>query len=375
MGYYIGMSYLKFFSLILIITIVFDAFQSITGKKKLCYVISVFAIFFVVMGFRHYAMGSDTASYYVMFWSVSTTSDIVKYAEVSDIESGYLYYNWILSCISDNPRILFVVTAAIVNFALGFFVYRNVSNPGIFCCIFVTLLQFDFFLSAMRQAMAVAVLLFAVDALIRKNRMRFVLLSLFATVFHNAAWIMLLFSPFLWNNNSEKDEKSIWFYVTIAVICIFCLFFFDKVWEILLNIFPKYDYYNDSEMADGEPRLAIYLKILVYALLFLVPKLYKKDKEENRGLYNVGEKLSLLQVVMYVVAVNATALARLAGCFSVFALGHFSNSFKRNTSNEKLRFWLIVLMCTFVYGLIILIYRTPEWQTTYPIMLQIEKFW
>lgn len=373
MRYVIATSYIKFFLLIMVISLFFDAFQDIKGKKKLYYTITVCTVFFVVMGFRYYGMGNDTPSYYMMFKRIGNAKSISNYVKDSSIESGYVYYNYLLSLISDNPRILFVVTAAIVSLALGFFVYRNVSNPGVFFCMMVGLLRFDFLLSAMRQTMATVFLFFAIDALIRKKRVLFILLSLIGTQFHNAAWAMLATLPLLWNNESEQKDGNFFTYVVIFAVVVISSVFFESVWNRLLVFFPKYDYYTGGALTDGEPRLAIFLKIIVYTVIFLVPKLYAHNHAGNRSLYNVGEKMSILHIAMYVIAANATALARLAGVFSFFAIAHFSNSFRNNTSNEKLLLLLLSMLGAFVYGLVVVILKTPEWQTTYPIFLQFES--
>ncbi len=373
MRYPIATSYIKFFLLIMVISLFFDAFQDIKGKKKLFYTITICTVFFAVMGFRYYGMGNDTVNYYIMFLKTANTNDIVRFVKDSGIESGYLYYNYLLSLISDNPRILFVVTAAIVSFALGFFAYRNVNNPGVFFCMTVGLLLFDFLLSAMRQAMATVFLLFAIDALIRKKRVLFLIMCLIGTRFHNATWAMLLVSPLFWNNSNEQKKGNSLTYVIIFAVVVVCSLFFDSVWNRLITIFPKYDYYTGGARTDGEPRLAIFLKTVVYAVIFIVPKLYKHKPAESKEIYNIGEKMSLLIIAMYMIAANATALARLAAVFSFFAVAHFSNTFKNNISNEKLILLLLSLAGAVLYGLVIVISKTPEWQTTYPILLQIES--
>ena len=237
----------------------------------------------------------------------------------------------------------------------------------------VGLLQFDFLLSAMRQAMATVFLFFAIDALIRKKKVLFVIFCLIATRFHNAAWAMLLASPILWNNNNEQKEGNYLTYIIIFAVVVACTLFFDSVWNKLLEIFPKYDYYTDTERTDGEFRLALLLKIVVFIVIFVATKFYKHKPTENRALYNVGEKITLLHIAMYMIATSATALARLASVFSLFAIAHFSNSFKNNISSEKLTLLLLSMLGTFLYGLIIVILKTPEWQTTYPIILQFES--
>ena len=373
MGYYIAMSYIKFFFLIFVISLIFESFYDIKGKKKALYLSVVFGIFFIVMGFRHYGMGNDTANYYAMFLRIARTNSIERYIESSDVESGYVLYNWLLAQISNNPRILFVTTSAIICISLAIFVYRNVSHPGVFCCLFVGLLQFGFFLSAMRQAIAVSILLYAVDALIRKRRLLFVLLCLLAARFHNSAYAMLAMSMLLWNNESKAENGNVITYIVMFVVVVVFSVFFDRVWNGLLSIFPKYDYYTGTELTDGEPRLAIILKVAVYILLFISPKIFKFKYEEKIELYNVGQKMSLIQIAMYMIASNATALGRLAGIFTVFAVAHFSNSFPRRMNRENIIFLLVTLAFVFLYGLIIVILKTPDWQTTYPIHLQFES--
>ena len=161
--------------------------------------------------------------------------------------------------------------------------------------------------------------------------------------------------------------------IAILVAVVVFTVLFDRIWNVLLSIFPKYDYYTGSELTDGEPRLAIILKIAVYMLLFIFPRMSKFKFEEKIELYNMGQKMALIQIAMYMIASNATALARLATIFSVFALGHFSNSFPKSIDKENVKFLLVTLTLVFLYGLIIVILKTPEWQTTYPIRLRLES--
>ena len=61
--------------------------------------------------------------------------------------------------------------------------------------LFYLLMLFDFFLSGMRQMLAIAILLFAYDKLREKKPIPFLLLVLLAVTVHSSAVLFLLLYP------------------------------------------------------------------------------------------------------------------------------------------------------------------------------------
>ena len=338
-------------------------------KKKKYFVIVTFFAFFMIMAFRNRYMGNDTPGYIALFKKIASFDNPEKYIESSSVEAGFVWYCWLISRFW-GERALFVITSAFVNFCVGRFVYKYVKYPGIFCCLFVGLMQFDFFMSAMRQSISVAILLLAFEKIDKNKKISFLFLWYVAYQFHNSAIIFLLIAPFLFKTKSDKKfDNSFGTYMLLFIGVLFVSFFFDKVFETVLQIFPKYNNYMDSELSDGEMRLAVILKVAVFATIFLVPKLYKNGFITNIKLYNLGEKLSIINLAMMIIASNATALMRFVGTFGVYALMNFSNCFEKISQDEKKLLLLLTLTCGFIYGLILVVYKTPEWQTTYPINL------
>ena len=139
--------------------------------------------------------------------------------------------------------------------------------------------------------------------------------------------------------------------------------------NLLLKIFPKYQYYMSGVYMDGQARLAIILKIIVYALMLLAPRWIKN---QNRGTRQSVVELShyrmaLINIVILVAANQATILTRFSGVFSLYAIADFSEQVARLQYKKNREIVTILALVLFaVYGVIITIYRTPEWQTTYP---------
>ena len=126
---------------------------------------------------------------------------------------------------------------------------------------------------------------------------------------------------------------------------------------------------SGSVYMDGQARLAIILKIIVYALMLLAPRWIKN---QNRGTRQSVVELSLyrmalINIVILDAANQATILTRFSGVFSLYAIADFSEQVARLQYKKNREIVTILALVLFaVYGGVITLYRTPEWQTTYP---------
>ena len=77
--------------------------------------------------------------------------------------------------------------------------------------------------------------------------------------------------------------------------------------------------------------------------------------------------MAFVNIVILVAANQATILTRFSGVFSLYAIADFSEQVARLQYRKNREIVTILALVLFaVYGVIITIYRTPEWQTTYP---------
>lgn len=139
--------------------------------------------------------------------------------------------------------------------------------------------------------------------------------------------------------------------------------------NLLLKIFPKYQYYVSGAYMDGQARLAIILKIIVYALMLMVPRWIKNQKwEAGQSVVELSlYRMALVNIVILIAANQATILTRFSGIFSVYAVAEFSEQASKLKRGKNRKIVTVAALILFaLYGVIITIYRTPEWQTTYP---------
>ena len=340
------------------------------AKKKRYLFLALFPLVAMTM-FHSENIGNDTRAYTDLFEAVKEMT--LKMA-LSDgrFEKGYMLFTYVLTRLFSSRQCVLIAEGAIVYLSLSRWLNKWCKAPGLFVCLIVEMLEIDGWMSAARQSLAVAVLLFAYDALVEKKLLRFFILVILAAQFHAVAYVFLLAWPMLWwvdeyrRNSLEKK----WQFEKLMAVCVvgIALLTWPMI-NLLLKIFPKYQYYMSGVYMDGQARLAIILKIIVYALMLLAPRWIKN---QNRGTRQSVVELSLyrmalINIVILVAANQATILTRFSGVFSLYAIADFSEQVARLQYKKNREIVTILALVLFaVYGGVITLYRTPEWQTTYP---------
>ena len=208
--------------------------------------------------------------------------------------------------------------------------------------------------------------------LIEKKLLRFVVLVILAAQFHAVAYVFLLTWPMLWwfEEHRVNSLKKKWKFERLMAVCaVGIVLLMWPMINFLLRMFPKYQYYVAGAYMDGQARLAIVLKIIVYALMLMVPRWIKNQKwEAGQSVVELSlYRMALVNIVILIAANQATILTRFSGIFSVYAVAEFSEQASKLKRGKNRKIVTVAALILFaLYGVIITIYRTPEWQTTYP---------
>ena len=350
------------------------AFHPMRQKKKSVYLFWALLPLALMTMFHSENIGNDTHAYIGLFDSVRFMT-LKQALSNQRYEKGYMLFTYVLTRLFSSHQSVFVATGAVMYFSLARWLKKWSSAPGLFVCLIVEMLIIDGWMSAARQTLAIAVLLFAFDALIEKRLIRFVLLVILATQFHAVAYVFLVAYPIVWwIKECKKNEQGIvkrkWTFEYLMTGCATALvLFLQPVLNVLLRIFPKYQYYLSGEYMDGQVRVAIVLKIVIYGLMLAIPELIVKNKlisEKNvqeRAFY----RMSVVNFVLLIAANQATILMRIVGVFSLYAIEEFSEqTAKLNYKKNRTVMISLTLVLFAAYGVVVTIFRTPTWQTTYP---------
>lgn len=198
MGIYIFTLFLLFF-----LWVVMSKFKfSIMGTEKIRdknkeYVVCVGMWLFCVAALRNYTVGADVYNYlsrYVRF-AASEWKEIFKLADNMMFEYGFAVINKLLSCVNSNPRFFLAFVAFIVVLSFSWQIYKNSAMPWLSFFMFITLGLFGESLSALRQYIAIVLILFSYNAIKKNKLIEFIILVLLAFTIHRSAFIVF---PMFW---------------------------------------------------------------------------------------------------------------------------------------------------------------------------------
>lgn len=242
--------------LLLNITVVFIAFLARFKKSGLALELA-FLIIFLFTGLR-YNFGADYPGYKVTFDTISAYTSLFSIDKSQFVaETGWLILCYIFKPIGFFGMVL--VLSAFICYTYYSLIKKYVE-PGYYWmgvavyCFMTEIMLIQF--SALRQAVAIAIFLFASRYLLEKRSpIKYVLCILLAGTIHSSAYFMLIFVMFAfykdWNNNKTG-------YVILTVF--FGLLVFGQtilgVMPFLTTIFAG-DRYLDVFTADNESGMTL----------------------------------------------------------------------------------------------------------------------
>lgn len=224
---------------------------------------------------------NDTGAYVHSFLNAPTLSEFFSDAENLDFRKNPLFelYTVILRGWTDNYHIYFMLPALFITGATVSFL-RKISDQDTFTLnvyTYFTLGTYLFALAAMKQTIAMAILLYAILALRDKKYVRFVLLTVIAGLFHTYAFLLLMLPaltirPWTWLT-----------YLIVAITVAVMLTFKSSISSLLQYADAIGKGASSEEVFSGAGmntfRVAVYGVVPVVSLLYqrrLLPQMEKK---------------------------------------------------------------------------------------------------
>lgn len=348
--------YIFLISLILILGLILKPNRN--NKIKKIYICIIFGALIIVGAIRDYTIGTDTAQYVSSFKIIKD----IDFSEHNSLrfEIGFFAICKILNYITENPQILIACTSFLIYGAMGIFVYRNSKDVVMSSILLITLNFYGLYMSAMRQALAIAVIIFSYRYLQERKYFKYIIGIIIASLFHQTALIMIGLIPFM----NIKFKKN-YLYVTIF-IAIISFMSANVIFNLITKIFTIYDYYSKSAFFESN-----YFAALINALVsfvILIVGIYcnvlseKEIKQEN----NLMAFIMSISFILYVITMKISIFSRATVYFSFYAIIWIPNSIKQvKDPKQRILINYCVLICTILYWIIIAKYR-PEWHGVIP---------
>lgn len=299
------------------------------GNKKLYNVVTPFLLA-SVSGLRDFTVGHDTRGYIRSFESVGICDFRTLIVNTPyDFEKGYAVYSWLTYKLMPNGHFFLFVSMLICFMLIGRWFEKNaaylVESYLIFICVY-----FTFFLTGLRQSLAIAILSLSFEYIKERKPIKFLLVVLFASLFHKTALIFLIAYPMF-------TTKAINVKMIITIVLIPVIYLNREV--IFLWLAPLAGYEQYQLLSHGDPMT---YSVFIYSITIACTLLRKKIINNNPEFNYYVNSLLLACLFMPFVGLNG-AMLRLVMYFSiylVFAAPELAYVFK----DMQIRFIVISVM-------------------------------
>jgi hypothetical protein len=328
-------------------------------KKNLYFAVFAFVYFFIIAGFRHIDIANDTQAYVTAFLETNIYQGFWNIE--GRFEPAYQYLvKFIYLYISKEPIALLIITSLIIQYLNIRFMYTHSNILWLSVFLFITLRYFFFSVSGIRQATAVGLCFLSYSYLLKEKKIHFILITLFAAIFHYSAFIFLILIIL---KNVEFNRKNILIIglITCAVVILFGQIFI-RLSSVISYGKDYFSQFNNSEFSSlGTILITL---VLLMTVIFVFKTGYLK-KHTNSTYARMEMWCLFMALLISFVAIKFTILGRFSYYFAIFSVVIISNSIsvlKGKTKVNAILFWIFFSM---IY-IMTIFYLRPEWYNFYP---------
>ena len=247
------------------------------GRQRNVYIVAMAILHAFVCGFRYRFLTGDLIKYNTTFQDVryfSYFSDRVVHGWTN---TGFIWLEKFISDITDgNFQVLLLVIAITVEIAVAFLVIKYSPRPWISFLAWNCLSFYIFGFSAIKQALAMALVMFAMDGVMQDNLKRFLFFTLLAGFVHFPAFAFL---PAYWIAKNPIKFSTVVIYL-IAIIAIYI--FRNPIVNFVTSM-----YYEDGqvELGSGDGVGGRFLMMMVILVMGIALKGFNDRNFEK--LFNI----------------------------------------------------------------------------------------
>lgn len=315
-----------------------------SGQNRFCFFMLVLSLSLPIMLRRSY---NDTGTYIDSFLSAPTLGELMMSGDLHLLRNPmFRIYESLVRTFTDNHMIFFLFPAFFVQYSYMRFIRKHSHSLVIGLAIFLFLGTYIFSIAAMKQTLAMAILLYAVDALIEHRYPKFFILVFVAFLFHTYAIAFLILPLFTIRPWTPR-----------TFLLLFTVYFVMQNFDSIIISFLEFANESGKNVSAEEIigtaainpiRVAVYAVVPVLALVF---RRYLFQRDEDRE-HSLLVNMSILTVaIMSIGLVNAANMfARMAQYFEFGLICSLPWMLQRIFERRSERIMTVVMIvCFFGY--------------------------
>lgn len=316
-------------------------------KYKKIYCIGIGGAFFLISGLRSEFVGADLPVYLDFYNIIKETyfSEIIS--QKQEFETGYAIFNKIISYFGAE-RYLITVISFIIIFSITRFIYRFSEIPWLSFFSFVCFGYFFQSMNVLRQYIALSIILYSFEYLVKNKILIATLLVLLAASFHKSAVLVLSVYPvFIIKNNKF-----------LLVYGFFLTFFLFLYTDNFLEAVDRMVYVTDTKLTAGSGISTFFLYLSYMIFCITVKTLYDKRKADiknNVFLFNIGIIALAIQTLCFLGSYTLLQRFNLYFSFSYIVLVPNYIYMIKNKIFFNVFIFLYIVFAAYVYFFVMLV--------------------
>lgn len=249
-------------------------------------------------GLRDRYTGADTLGYGTTFLTLRKYGDFWKAVEMraKNGEYGYGFWNRFWGGITGNVNVYFTITAAVFALCLAIYIYKNSQNPFFSIILYVCTELFGFQLTAVRQSMAMAILLVSIEFIKKKKLMWFLITVYIASLFHNSALAFALAYPIAYLKMNFKT------FSLYSMGFVFFVIYGDRIGRLLTMNNENYSVYTlGTDVSSNMGGWAVIgMLFLTIILCYIFKNKLITQSKYNTIFFNLAVTSLIIYILRYV---------------------------------------------------------------------------
>lgn len=209
----------KIYYYIVFAVLVFGMIMPQQGRHKKAYIVLMAILHAFVCGFRYMYLTGDLKKYAATYRYTANQDWFSEEVLQGGRNAGFGLLNKLFSTMTHGDfQIFLVFIAVVIEIAVAMLVFRYSPKPWISYFVWNCLSFYIFGFSSIKQALAMAILMWAVTGIFEGRPKKFLLFTILAGLMHMPA---LVFLPAYWIARRRVTGDMIWFTAITAVVIYF----------------------------------------------------------------------------------------------------------------------------------------------------------
>lgn len=273
----------------------------------------------------------------------------------------------LLNSMTDNYQVLLVVSSAISLIPVARLIYLKSGDMPLSFFLYITLNLYFSSMNIMRQAIAIGIIALGVPQLLEGKWLRYMILVVLATLFHQSAPTTLLLIPL----SKVRFTKRVLVVYLIGAVIVFLLSI--PISNFVTGLLRRDALYSDEYMGSNYFG-ALFQAATALACCLLCANYFAISGRRGKGkpMDSLLLHAMMLWFILSTFAMQVEIVGRLRYYFALFAVLAIPEALDRAPKAERGIVKTVVCAAFLTYFIVICIAR-PEWYGTIPYSADLER--